>query len=41
MNGEEYVDSSTRARQFAVDWLSDPQLEDSNREVLRSATKEV
>jgi glycosyltransferase involved in cell wall biosynthesis len=37
MNGAEYREESQRARQFAVEWLSDPKLEATNRELLLSA----
>lgn len=37
MNGPDYDQLSRNARDFAVAWLSDPELEASNREVLRFA----
>lgn len=37
MDNEAYMKMSGSARRFAHDWLSDPALEESNRQVLRSA----
>jgi glycosyltransferase involved in cell wall biosynthesis len=39
MDQDRYREHSSRARQYAVDWLSDPEVEASNREVLKVATQ--
>jgi glycosyltransferase involved in cell wall biosynthesis len=36
-NNDEYREHSHRAREYAVKWLSDPEVEASNRAVLRTA----
>ncbi|MEO7538636.1 MAG: glycosyltransferase, partial [Pyrinomonadaceae bacterium] len=38
-NGDEFREHSERARKYAVDWLTDPEVESSNRAVLQFAVQ--